>query len=858
MFSKRFLSGAALTALSFAMGGVAYAQSTGSQAQEEEAIVVTGVRRSIDGTMIAETVSKSRATITEEYIDRQAAGQTILQTVNLAPGVNFTNNDPYGSAGGNLRIRGFDGNRISLTFDGVPLNDTGNYAIFSNQQMDPELITRATVNMGTTDVDSPTASATGGTVNYVTRLPLDEFGVWLQAGAGDFNYGRLFGMVDTGEIGPWDTTGFLAGSYANYDKWKGPGEIDKRQFNARLFQPLSEDGDDFMSLAIHYNRNRNNFYRNINQATFNTAPGAENDIACIRPTAGPGIQNETNQSTAILWNGTTLNNTSCTNYYNVRINPSDTANIRGQVSLGLADNLRLTIDPSFQYTLANGGGYTVIAEQDSRLDLSGSDTAGPGVDLNGDGDGVDRVGLYTPNTTNTRRYGLTSSVIWDMNEDNRLRFAYTVDYGRHRQTGDFGLLDINGNPQDVYGGKDGQGDPVHAADGSNLRGRERASVALLNQFALEYRGYFFDDALSVNLGVRAPMFLRRLHQQCYSQDGSSNVRCTSETPVPFIPAVANAARGWEAGLPNGNVQFAGTGLLQTSTQFLPQYRANLHFEDILPNIGFNWRLGQGRSFYFSYAAGFSAPRTDNLYTVSRGDDPNDISFPNAAPETTQSYDLGYRYSSGSFFGQVALWQTNYENRIVNSFDDELGYFVDRNVGAVELQGVDAQLGFEPVHGLTLYASASYTESELQDNIPLGATSFLPTRGRELVETPEWTYAARAEWDVTDFLSFGLQGKYVSDRWATDVNDEISPSYTVVDLDARLDLDFLGLDNSMVQLNIINLLDEEYLGGISSQNNALTILDTDPVTPGNQMRAGSAPTYAPGAPRTAMVTARTRF
>ncbi|MEI9926858.1 MAG: TonB-dependent receptor plug domain-containing protein [Sphingomonas sp.] len=34
---------------------------------------------------------------------------------------------PFGSAGGTLTIRGFDSSRISLTFDGIPLNDTGNY-----------------------------------------------------------------------------------------------------------------------------------------------------------------------------------------------------------------------------------------------------------------------------------------------------------------------------------------------------------------------------------------------------------------------------------------------------------------------------------------------------------------------------------------------------------------------------------------------------------------------------------------------------------------------------------------------------------------------------------------------------------
>ena len=109
-------------------------------------------------------------------IARQNPGQTILDTINLIPGVSFQNNDAYGSSGGTLNIRGFAADRISLTVDGIPLNDSGNYAIFSNQQFDPEIIGEVNVNLGTTDVDSPTASAAGGTVNYRTIVPRTEMG----------------------------------------------------------------------------------------------------------------------------------------------------------------------------------------------------------------------------------------------------------------------------------------------------------------------------------------------------------------------------------------------------------------------------------------------------------------------------------------------------------------------------------------------------------------------------------------------------------------------------------------------------------------------------------------------------------
>jgi iron complex outermembrane receptor protein len=63
---------------------------------------------------------------------------------------------------------------------------------------------------------------------------------------------------------------------------------------------------------------------------------------------------------------------------------------------------------------------------------------------------------------------------------------------------------------------------------------------------------------------------------------------------------------------------------------------------------------------------------------------------------------------------------------------------------------------------------------------------------------------------------------------------------------------------LLQLNATNLFDEQYLGNISSQTNALTITDVDPVTAGNQSRSGSAPTYSVGAPQTFQVQLKTKF
>ena len=96
----------------------AWAQSTGTLDFEEsnDVIVVTGrVDRGVGGVEVSDT-AKAKGTLNQAFIARQTPGNSILDTINQLPGVSFQNNDPFGSAGGTLTVRGFDSTRISLTF----------------------------------------------------------------------------------------------------------------------------------------------------------------------------------------------------------------------------------------------------------------------------------------------------------------------------------------------------------------------------------------------------------------------------------------------------------------------------------------------------------------------------------------------------------------------------------------------------------------------------------------------------------------------------------------------------------------------------------------------------------------------
>lgn len=822
---RRGLCASSALMTSLLIAGAAMAQSTGSAALEE--VVVTGAKnRQIEG-LIEQTAPKAKVAIGQDFIAKQMPGQSIADTLNIVPGYNFTNADGYGNSGGNMRLRSFDGPRISLQWDGTQLNDSGNYAIFTNQQLDSELIERAEVNLGTTDVDSPTASATGGSINYITRRPGTDMGGQVSGQLGSFNYGRVFAVLDSGEVGPFGTRAFLAGSYTKYDKFKGPGELQKTQYNARIFQPIGDNGD-FASIAFHYNENRNAFYRNPTLAQWRQfGDKFENDSACTRPLPVAGTaQNDTTQSNFVSFLGT-VGIGSCTNYYNVRINPSNTGNVRGQFKYHILDNLIFTFDPSLQYVLANGGGFTVLSETDNRLKGAAGPT-GPGRDLNGDGDTLDSVQMYTPNLTNTHRYSINSSLIWELNDTNRVRLAYARDYARHRQSAEWSAVDRFGNPSDVFAGKTGHAPRIATNDGNFMRGRDRFSIAQLDMFAAEYSGKFFDNALEVRLGLRAPYFKRELNQFCYSQNGTNSVLCTTQ---PIATTLAN-----------GNVQFAGN-----TNQYIKPYSTEKKYDKVLPNVGLSYRFADNQTVYFSYAEGLSAPRTDNLYTVVRSST-GAITNPGVQPETTKTYDLGYRYSAPNLLVSASLYSQDFQNRIVSSYDADLGLFIDRNIGSVKIKGVDAQAVWQPFDPLTLIGSVSYNDSEVQSNIPLSGGLFLPTKGKKLVETPEWTQVARIEWAVNDALSVNVQTKWVSERFSTDVNDEKTKPYNVWDAGLRWKLPVEAIEGAYLQLNVRNIFEAKYLASISSQQNAITL-------PGS---TGFAPTYSVGAPRTMQMTIGAKF
>jgi len=860
---KKFLVGCALSALA---ASSAYAQSTGSQQFDNQEIVITGTTTSkgVDG-VIAPDTSKTRQVLTSQIIQHQTPGQTIDEIINLVPGVSFQNNDGYGSAGGTLFIRGFDASRISQTFDGIPLNDTGNYALYSNQQIDPELIDQVNVSLGSTDIDSPTASATGSTVNYITRTPSDDFHLRIQGSMGDYHMSRFFGVVDTGDLTSIGTRAWFSASKQGYNvPFNNFGKIDKTQYNAKIYQPIGSNGD-FISIAGHYNRNRNNFFGSVplrtdlTQSPINSAPRLEGSTSgnrfpltkderyyfippCIRALPGAGTAQVETSSVSSL----TQTAANCGALFDYRYNPSNTGNIRVNSRFTLAPGVVLTVDPSFQYTNANGGG--TIAAKEGTFSNSAHTVSGltgyyggslyVGHDLNGDGDALDTINLLTPSNTVTHRYGVIANLIWQITPSQTFRVNYTLDYGHHRQTGEAGYLNISGYAQEVF--------PIHNpildANGRALEKRDRLSLAILNQLSAQYRGKFVDDKLTVDVGLRAPFFQRKLHNFCFTTAANGNVDCTDENDT--------ATAAYAAANPG----------------YAPPQRVNRKFHKLLPAAGVTYEITPLVSAYGSYSRGLQVPGTDDLYNAFYPGSPQ----PKA--ETSDNFDGGLRMRSGKIQAQIAAWYTIFENRIESSFDPVTQLSTFQNLGTVHKYGLDGSVSYKVAKPLTVYAFGSILHSKILKNVQLGvcpaasATSQLTTTpppagvpcsaatagqpiyaltaGKFESAASKYEFGGRIEGNFGP-IEIGGQVKRTGPRFINDQNTPVyqsyvtgtgasaktvyyqvygakTPAYTIVDLDARISLEpLVHNDRTYFQFNVTNLFDKLYVGGFGSSSSTVS-------------------------------------
>ncbi|MDQ1231119.1 iron complex outermembrane receptor protein [Sphingomonas sp. SORGH_AS 879] len=454
-------------------------------------------------------------------------------------------------------------------------------------------------------------------------------------------------------------------------------------------------------------------------------------------------------------------------------------NLYASAPVHLVLNDRLTLDSTtyLQFGYGNSPYGTQLATTGNFL---GNEALAEPIALPGAVDGVATVlGNYTGDQMRT---GEVAKLIIQAGM-HRLTAGLWFDYGTDRVTQTYGAVGADGSPADPWGFPSRA---IRTADGRLLAYENQRTVTVTKSFFLA-DSIALAPRLTVDIGFKGVNLLRNGHN--YLPGPQSRVRRDSFVALP---------------------------------------RAAVHYaiddrQQLFANVTTNFRTPNEFTLYNSYDGGLVSTRgTDavkNEYSVSQ--------------------ELGYRYIGPNLSASVTGFHYKFRNRQLATVVDNGGALVNStlNAGGQTSYGVDAEIDYRPVKGVSVYISGEYLRARIDDDLPVG-DDFLPTRGKRAVSSPTLQFGAGGTYD--DGHLFGsIAGKYVGRQYATFMNDESIGGYATLDLAIGVHLaDWIDGKRTDLRLNAINVTDPHVLAGVQSvSTNA-----RDAVGRGGTVIAGQAPAY----------------
>lgn len=285
----------------------------------------------------------------------------------------------------------------------------------------------------------------------------------------------------------------------------------------------------------------------------------------------------------------------------------------------------------------------------------------------------------------------------------------------------------------------------------------------------------------------------------------------------------------------------GINMLRSGRNYLPGPQQAVRRESniALPRAAVRYAIDDRQQVFANITTNFRTPNEFTLYDSYIGGQATTRGTDTLKNEYSVSQELGYRFIGTRLSASVTGFHYRFRNRQLATVVDNGGALVNStlNAGGQSSYGVDAEIDYRPVAGLSLYASGEYLRARISDDLPVGNDD-LPTRGKHAVSSPTWQFGAGGIYD--DGRLFGsIAGKYVGRQYATFVNDESIPGYATLDLSIGVHLaDWLDGKRTDLRLNAINVTDPKVLAGVQ----AVTTNARDVVGRGGTVITGNAPAY----------------
>jgi iron complex outermembrane receptor protein len=304
---------------------------------------------------------------------------------------------------------------------------------------------------------------------------------------------------------------------------------------------------------------------------------------------------------------------------------------------------------------------------------------------------------------------------------------------------------------------------------------------------------------------------------------------------------AGARSVWSKNEANTVVGALKTGTLKADKPFLPQLGVNWSLTDqteLFAAASKNVRTfaSSGTSGPFSTsAAGFAAIR--------------DV----VKPETAINVEGGVRFRGDTYEALLSAYHVDFKNRLLGITQGPgiVGNpAVLANVGSVSTRGIEAALNWRPDSRFNWFTSASYNDSQYDDDYfttnSSGVSTRVPVSGKQVTDTPKVLLKSEVTYQSGGYFVHADVNR-TSKRYYTYLNDGGVDAYTLLNAGFGYHFGaFSMLKKFTLQADVTNLTDKTYYSTIDS--NGFAVSDT----------TGTNQTLLLGAPRQIFVSLKAQF
>jgi len=782
---KTLLScGAAAVAL--AAGQAHAADAPASTADTVDTVIVT-----------AAPVARGNTVVNTDTIAAQPAAMNIINAIQDVPGVSIRGSDAFNADPWTygVNIRGFDINlrssKIGQTIDDMPAYNASYYLGGAPAQkfLMTENVARIQIDQGTTGVGSASASALGGTISYVTRDPKEEAGGLISISLGDNEARRYAGTYDTGRI-LGGTTRAYAGiarftacrwvygcsDGSGFDEWhaeaKSVTELDKLKVTARVSYDKAVD-DPLIEAS---------------RAFLDSTTAGDASVPSWTGTTPAGV----NENWAHAWSAHRENTLAYVKF-----------------DYALNDDIQFEVAPYYHHQKGQG------------------DWAPPYQQIAVDPNGVRTIaGGTAPGSSRKRAYygwtdaaGRQRAVVqgFDYTDTDGTRIASSLCYGAG------GVVSAACTPLQTYRTS------LYAHDRYGFTSKAKFAVGqhkleagvwyekLDRDFGRAWRqivdirkgpAYYNDPQL-----IDFQQHFKTDQWKLYAQDTWTLGDLTLTGGIQkYLIDIEGETEGWDA-----------------YGKSVAPFKTALNADsDVLFSLGALYRVNDTLQAFAGFSQNYGAVGDWALEKTQ-----TDIS--KLKSSVADDFEAGLRFHGRRFSAQATAYYIDYKNAItfysadfitggpsgsaggINYTAGTSGAYANTGKG-VESKGVEASLVYDLTDAFTFNAAVTLNDSVYQEAFTGGtanAGAVKPVaKGNEVPGAPKTMVSLGLDYERDNFRA-SIRGKHTG-KTAGDSPNTASlylPAYTLVDLSAGYRLPLEAGRAVDLQLNVTNLFDEKYIGGM---------------------------------------------